>query len=549
MNLDDPKTRLWLSSGAGVALVAAILIAANVVSHFVYLRLDLSLGRVYSISPASKKLIRSLPDPVNIKVFVSHELPPEFMNSKKYVLDILKEYKSGSGGRVRTKVIEVGEKPEAREEAMKAGVSPVRFTIAARDKFEQREGFLGLVIQYQDKRELMPFLQDVKGLEYDITSRIKTMSSPAKPVVGFVTTGQATASTALEPSVAQRLRERFDVRDVDLASISVDSGVAADVGTLFVLGPQSKLGDKELYLLDQYLLSGRSLAVAYDAKRIDMRSFMAMEQETGLAPFLKHHGLGVEPHLVLDEQCQVIQVQQQMGMFTMSNLIQYPYFILASDLNRANPVTKGFEALTIPFASPIMVSTRSAQAQVEYFARSSKGSWMKTSSGGMPTVNPFQIAPPEPSDPRGPFVIAASVSQPFEPFFKEPPAGVKPKAPLTAAARPGRLAVVGTSRFVSRELRSEGNLAFFLNLTDWLAQDEDLISIRSKEITFRPLREVSPVTKQLVRYLNMFLPSILAVALGLWRWKARSARRRRVQAEFGQAAPSANISASEVAPA
>ncbi|MBI4386342.1 MAG: GldG family protein [Elusimicrobia bacterium] len=566
MSRDPHKTKLWLSSGAGVLLVAAIVAAANFVSHFAYARLDFSRGRVYSVSAATRKILRSLPDNVLIDVYYSRELPPQIAVNKNYLRDLLREYASGAGGKVRSRFVEVGEDPKSREEALKAGISPVRFDIISKEKYEQREGFLGLALQYQDKKETIPFLQDTTGLEYDLTSRIKVMASPSKPVLGFASGFEATSADGLDPAVLEPLSARYELQPVDLASISIDSGIAADVGTLFLIGPQARLPDKALFLLDQFLLSGRSLCVLADTRRVDTRSFFASELDTGLGPWLKHHGLELQSNLVFDAQSQMIQVSMQQGPFSISNIVQYPPIVVASRLNASHPVTKGLDALTLPFVGPIEVSTRAAreehhlargtgraiapgaaQAAVDVLARSSQYSWTREpKSARAMSLNPFQFPPPGPTDFKGPFVLAAALQDRFTPYWPTPPAELKAKVFLSQAAKPGRLVVVGTSKFLGRDFRaSPGNVHFFLNLVDWLAQDADLIAIRSKSVGFHPLREIPAGWKAAVRYTNMFLPPLLAVLAGLWRWEL--VRRRRAAAARRYGVRAAKGSTAEVA--
>jgi len=65
-----------------------------------------------------------------------------------------------------------------------------------------------------------------------------------------------------------------------------------------------------------------------------------------------------------------------------------------------------------------------------------------------------------------------------------------------------------------------------LNVIDWLAQDEALISIRSRAAVSRPLGEVSDVTRNTVKYLNLFLPPLIVIGYGLIRWRIRRAGAR-----------------------
>ncbi|NIP58560.1 MAG: hypothetical protein GWM92_09745 [Gemmatimonadetes bacterium] len=92
----------------------------------------------------------------------------------------------------------------------------------------------------------------------------------------------------------------------------------------------------------------------------------------------------------------------------------------------------------------------------------------------------------------------------------------------------GRLVVVGDANFVEQQFGqgSPQNLTFAANAADWLAQDESLIAIRSKDRTPSPLVFTSDLQRVALRWGNLAGVPLLFVLLGL----ARGVQRRR-QAE------------------
>jgi hypothetical protein len=66
----------------------------------------------------------------------------------------------------------------------------------------------------------------------------------------------------------------------------------------------------------------------------------------------------------------------------------------------------------------------------------------------------------------------------------------------------------------------------------YLSKDETLLGIRSKAEILRPLRPVSGAAREIVKYGTVLGTAILAVALGLWRWRSRQQWRRIVTAAF-----------------
>ena len=71
-----------------------------------------------------------------------------------------------------------------------------------------------------------------------------------------------------------------------------------------------------------------------------------------------------------------------------------------------------------------------------------------------------------------------------------------------------------------------------MNTVDWLTLGNDLIGIRSRGITTRPLQEVSEGVKSAVKFVNIFAIPILVIVYGLIRVYARR-RARKIYEAYG----------------
>ena len=93
---------------------------------------------------------------------------------------------------------------------------------------------------------------------------------------------------------------------------------------------------------------------------------------------------------------------------------------------------------------------------------------------------------------------------------------------------PNRLVYTGDAEFCSEQQlsRNPSNASLFLNIVDWLTQEEGLISIRSREVVSRPLDEISDGKRQAVKYANIFGPPLLVIAFGVVRWQSRRRKKR-----------------------
>ena len=86
-----------------------------------------------------------------------------------------------------------------------------------------------------------------------------------------------------------------------------------------------------------------------------------------------------------------------------------------------------------------------------------------------------------------------------------------------------RLVVIGDSDFSADVYVSQapGNMDFFLNIVSWLAEEEDLISVRPKQPENRPLTMTMRQQKLTLFFLIILFP-IVAVRLGIHVYMKRS---------------------------
>ncbi|MCK5255538.1 MAG: hypothetical protein KAQ81_05905, partial [Deltaproteobacteria bacterium] len=92
-----------------------------------------------------------------------------------------------------------------------------------------------------------------------------------------------------------------------------------------------------------------------------------------------------------------------------------------------------------------------------------------------------------------------------------------------------QIVVIGNSRFISDNFLSQfkGNQLFLLNIVDWLTLGEQLIGIRSRGATDRPLKETTEYMKTLIKSLNMFGVPLVLILYGLLLFYLRRRKKRR----------------------
>lgn len=504
-----------------VALVFVSLVLLNFISVRIFWRLDLTRTGVYTLSDASKTLVRNLDDKVTIKAYFTEDLPAPYNANRRQTLDILNEYKAYAKGNIQFEFINPeGEKAE--QEARESGIPAVEVQVIKDDKFEVKRAFLGLVFFYEDKKEILPVVQNLGSLEYDISSAIKRLTTRVKKRIGYTTGHQEPELSAMQRAY-QELTKQYDVVPVDLSSATAT--VPSDIDVLCIIAPQTKFSDSTLYAIDQYIMRGGKVAFLLNKIQATLQQRFAQPLELGIESLLAHYGIRVNNDVVRDAQCANISVLQQQGPFQIQSQIPFPYLPMASAMDRNNPIVKDLQSVIFYFVSSLDTTAAAEKGvHAEVLIRSSKYSGRQT---GFFMIDPFHRYTTQELSEQG-IPLAAVVTGSFSSYF----AGKTPTPQFTKSPET-RLVVVGDGDFMKDEfLGSRGNLTFFSNVVDYLADDAGLITIRSKDVVQPPLEQVSDTWKNVIKYGNLSVPPLLVIFYGLLRWRRRVAWKKAMEQQL-----------------
>jgi len=348
-------------------------------------------------------------------------------------------------------------------------VDPDRRPALARQYDITRYGTL--VFESGEKR------QDTFGItEQDLTSAILKVIRETKRVY-FLTghkepglddtaqTGYSKAKTSLESN-------NYEVAELNLV---VSGTVPADAALVVLAAPRTPLGEKETPAIQSYLRDGGKLFLLLDPG-----------QTTGLEESLqKEYGVAFENDIVVDP------VKSAQGEPLMPVMLDYTW----------SQITKDLGLTFFPLARSITQTTPSPEGVVvQALLRTSDESWGETD---------FQNPNPqfdEGVDIKGPLTLGLTVEKTASPV----------------GGGDARLVLIGNSSFASNlifEQQSNGDL--FANCVNWLAEEEDLVSIRPKppvenRLNLTPL-QVPPIIFSSV----CLLPLLILGVGGLVWWRRR----------------------------
>ncbi|HSE05599.1 MAG TPA: GldG family protein [Methylomirabilota bacterium] len=423
--------------GAGAAVMAllglGIVVAANAISIRHHVRWDFTEDRRNSVSPQTVQVLKALKVPVSAIAFFRSDTP-----GKKRAEDLLTQYATHSGGQFTWRLEDTDRAPAL---ARQYGVESYGTVVL--------QG--GLAGQVRTEKVL-------DAEEEKLTNAIVKITRAGKRVI-YVVKGHgereigSTDRAGFSQAKDEMEKANYEVKELFLAR---DPKIPDDAAIVMVPSPKTDLFPQELAALDAYIArAGKVL-------------FMAGPfQAATTVKYLTKYGIVVDEDVVIE----LNPIGQVFGVGPLVPVVgQY----------EPHPITKDMGGVMTLF--PLTRSVAAAKAlpkgvQASALAQTSRQSWGETDK------NVFQTgkATPDPNEKTGPLSVALVATVDAQP---------DPKAEGEAAkkAPKARIVVVGTADFASNQfLGAQGNRDFLLNVVSWLAEEEDLISIRPKDSKQNPV--------------------------------------------------------------
>jgi ABC-type uncharacterized transport system involved in gliding motility auxiliary subunit len=522
-----------------VALVG-VLVLANVLSTRGFLRLDLTKEGKYTLSKASVETVKSLADTLTVSAYFTEDLPPPYAQHARYVNDLLEEYLAASAGKFAYEFVDPAklettedklqkkdvqrdifgrlsrEATSVEKELSSLGVAPVEIRVFADDQQKTQRAYMGIVLRYQDKTQVIPVVQNLGELEKSMTSLMRKLTRDKEPVLGILRGAQSPNIEKLSSALKQNVTIK------DYVDVSNNGQIPEEVDALLIFGSGEHFGEHGAEKIHKFIRSGKSAAFFIDRYQIDPQSFSAKpygprSKTHEILDLLKAYGLEITDAMVADAACASINLQEQRGSFSFSLPVKYPFVPELMNLSFESAITKGISGVFLPFVSSIVVTPIDG-LKTENVALSSKSSWLEKDPID---INPRRDWNKADIKPDGPHVLMVEARGLLPDVNKEGDQSV---------AAETRLVVVGSSAPLWDEFIGNANMALALNMVDWLVADSALLEMRSKTFQDLPLNtEISDTTRQAVKYGNILGVPLLLVLYGLLRWRIRESRRANIQ--------------------
>jgi ABC-type uncharacterized transport system involved in gliding motility auxiliary subunit len=411
----DPHKLAWGS----LVLAGIIFLAVNLFASTAFrgVKVDMTRDGLYTISDGTKKALKAIDEPIDIRVYFSKRLgeaAPAYAKNFDRVRSLLERYRDISGGKLQVSFLDPEPFSDAEDRAVAAGLRGVRLNQ------EGDQGYFGLVgTNATDNEASIGFFSTDRErfLEYDVTKLVYTLANPKKRVIGMISSipleGAMPAMMRMgaQPTppqvVMEQIREFFDVKTLekDLKEIP------ADVDVLLLAQPEGLTPDAA-YAIDQYALKGGKVLVFIDpmaetAQRNPM-GMPGMAPDTGeMEKLLKSWGVAYDPTKLAADISYARRVQ--FGGGTRANVTDYVVWLSLdkNTLDQSDVLSAGIERLNLASAGTLAKAEGGTTDFTPIVTTSDKAMRIGTETiGPMPDA----IGMLRNYKPQGKLVLAARVS-------------------------------------------------------------------------------------------------------------------------------------------
>ena len=502
---------------AATALIIAIFIAATLIVQPLLrgARADFTQNDLFTLSEGTKSVLSSLEEPVELTFAYTRRVGQDFPAVHAYatrVRELLDAYKAVAGSQLRIREIDPEPFSEAEDQALSAGITAVG-----------SEGgdplYFGLIGRNTvDDERVISFLapEQESTLEYDLTRLIARLDQPEPPTIGVLSTLQGMSGTGQDSgyTLLQEIARSFTLEPIDEDFFSLPE----EMDVLLMVHPP-ELNDWQAWLVDQFILrTGRVIILvdpaAKSSRGSDFSGISQRQVRSGLGRFGELWGVTLSEEALADTETALpIQADAGEGRTT---VVRHPLYIAArpeqmsaeslitADLSRT--INFGAPGALIlddesPFDTEILVETGPAPSWIEADRAVTDLSPQDT----IELYEPLDGAQPLAVRVHGAMVSAFPEGQPLAAFPEDPVLAELARAEaetvpahISTSERDAEILIVADADMVDDGLYVNlqdatafaDNGAFLMNALDVMSGDANLLSLRARSSSRRPMTRV-----------------------------------------------------------
>lgn len=378
------KRSHWLEMGVTVLIVVSV----NVISHFLYARLDLTSERRYTLSDSSKELLKTIDEPLLYRVYLDGDMPADFKRLQNETREMLNQFRAynrnvsyefvnpndfGTDEERRVFFQKLGEKGiQPAQVQMKGdnGVTSLLLLTAADVFYKGRETTVQLLQnqQYVPQADLLN--NSIQNLEYALTSPVRSLARGMKQSIGFLQ-GQGELQGGVLFDIQRALQEFYSLEyvtiDGQIQSLTAHRQNSKDstyrfvnkYDLLIVAKPTETFDEKDLFILDQYIMYGGKVLWLVDPVNAEVDSLsnhgqmLATRYPLGLDEMFFNYGVRLNANVLMDIRCRPIPIPVGLvGETPQYRFMPWMYFPEIVPLSE-HPIVRNLDLIKTDFVSSI----------------------------------------------------------------------------------------------------------------------------------------------------------------------------------------------------
>nr|WP_285011146.1 gliding motility-associated ABC transporter substrate-binding protein GldG [Pedobacter sp. ELA7] len=544
-------------------MLSLVILVANVVSSFVYARFDLTEEKRYTLSQQTRSLVENIDKPVVITVFLDGDLPSAFKRLRNSTKDLLKDYQAYGGSSVQINFVDpIADLTVAMQDSVinslyEAGIEPTTLNIKNDAGFAQKTIFPMALIEANGRQIPLKLLQNqdagggyehninssIENLEYAFTSAIEKVLSDDQLRIGF-TEGNGELSDAMLGDAMESLSAHLEVGRVDLNTIT-KAGLDK-LSALIVAKPQQEFTEAQKYKLNYFVMRGGKVVWCIDQVGAELDSMgkeneqLAFNRKLNLDDMLFVYGARVNYNLIADANCAEIPLSMG-GREAGIQLAPWVYYPLLMP-DTASSLVRNIDAVRTEFASTVDTIGVKGITKRTLLWSSAFNKVYDT-----PRLLSLQSVAEQP-DPKDylsvPKRVAVLLEGSFPSVFahRQVPSGIRETYVVPERSKATKMIVIGDGDIFKNQVssrdgsvfplgfdrftgRNYGNKVLLLNIVDYLTSDNDLFSLRNKNVKMRLLDRARLQSEKILwQALNIGLPLLMLISFAIFQHYLRKYR-------------------------
>lgn len=557
------KRSHWLEMGVTILIV----ISVNIIDHYLFARMDLTSEKRYTLSESTKELLKGVDEPLLYRVYLEGEMPADFkrlQNETKEMLNQLRAYNRNisyelvnpndfSDSEERRvfyqKLSEKGIQPAQVQTKGENGVTNLLLLPVADVFYKGRETTVQLLQNQQYVNQDALLNNSIQNLEYALTSAIRSLSQGKRQSIGFLQ-GQGELTGGVLYDIQRALQEFYSLEyvtiDGQIQSLTAHHKNKKDstyrfinkFDLLIVAKPTESFNDKDLFILDQYVMHGGKVLWLIDALNADIDSLathgqmLATRLPLGLDEMLFTYGVRMNPNVLMDIRCRPIPLPVSIvGDKPQYRFCPWFYFPEIVPLSE-HPIVRNLDLVKTDFVGSIDLIDNDIKKTV--LLTTSEYTRVKNAPA-LIELNDARIEPDQRLYNKSHLPVAVLMEGEFKSPWRNrltPEITESDAIGYREKSKPTKMIVISDGDIIKNRYDEEKGFAYpvgfdsytrtlyankelLLNAVNYLVGDEGLMDSRSRSITLRKLDENKVRTKRsFYQVLNIALPLLLLGATG-----------------------------------